>query len=60
MEKLCQGKPILVKGCVSKRTGKEYDANLILDVSGDRPDFKLEFANTKPTTQGKTKRSKKA
>lgn len=60
MEKLCQGKPILVKGCVSKRTGKEYDANLILDVSGDRPEFKLEFANTKPATQSKTKRSKKA
>ena len=44
---LCAGKTVALKGCVSKKTGKEYDAKLRFDTSNGRPEFKMEFANKK-------------
>lgn len=41
---LCNGKTVSLKGCVSKKTGKEYDAKLKFDTSNGRPEFKLDFA----------------
>lgn len=40
---LCSGKSISLKGCISKKTGKTYDAKLRFDVSGGHPEFKLDF-----------------
>ena len=36
-----------LKGCYSEKTGKTYDATVILDDSGDKVDFSLEFAPRK-------------
>lgn len=44
---LCAGKAVSLKGCVSKKSGKEYDAKVKFDTSSGRPEFKLEFAKKK-------------
>lgn len=44
---LCAGKAVSLKGCISKKSGKEYDAKVKFDTSSGRPEFKLEFAKKK-------------
>lgn len=38
---------VQLKGCYSEKTGKTYDATVILDNDGKKVDFKLEFAPKK-------------
>lgn len=38
------GKPVPVKGCISQKTGKQYDCLLYLDLTGDRAMMKIGFA----------------
>lgn len=44
---LCEGKSVALNGCISKKTGKPYDALLVLDSTGDRPNFSLSFPDKK-------------
>lgn len=44
---LCQGKSVPLTGCVSKKSGKKYDAELVLDATGDRPNFSMQFLDKK-------------
>lgn len=37
------GKPVSVKGCVSQKTGKQYDCLLYLDLTGDKAMMKIGF-----------------
>ncbi len=36
---------VRLTGCYSEKTGRTYDATVILDDTGDRVNFKLEFDN---------------
>ena len=43
VKKLISGKPCEVKGLTSSKTGKKYNAKLILDLSGDYANIKFDF-----------------
>lgn len=43
--KLLENGKAPLKGCVSPRTGKVYDATVLLEDDGQRPSFKLVFGN---------------
>ena len=44
---------ILLKGCVSVKSGKSFDCFLIPDFSGDYPNFKIEFPTAEEMSIGK-------
>lgn len=50
---LLKGDRVLLKGCVSTKSGKTFDCFLVPDFSGDYPNFNIEMPNAEDLSIGK-------